>query len=119
PLLGVRLDSVQLLLHSLEGFLRLAHNLTELLQFLDVDRRMHRFYLTDGLIPFRQLGSQRGLLLLSLLVAQARGGAVLRALGYLAAQLLLESLSGGNGVLQLRLRLYQRLRGGGVALLPL
>ena len=71
PLLGVSLDSVQLLLHSLEGFLRLAHSLTELPKFLDLDRRMRRFYLTDGLIPFRQLCLQRGLLLLSLLVEQA------------------------------------------------
>jgi hypothetical protein len=70
PLLCVSLDSVQLLLHSLEGFLRLANSLTELPNFLDLDRRMRRFYLTDGLIPFRQLGLQRGLLLLSLLVAQ-------------------------------------------------
>jgi hypothetical protein len=55
PLLGVSLDSVQLLLHSLEGFLRLAQSLTELPHFLDLDRRMRRFDLTDGLLPFRQL----------------------------------------------------------------
>ena len=71
PLLCVSLDSVQLLLHSLEGFLRLANSLTELPNFLDLDRRMRRFYLTDGLIPFHQLCLQRGLLLLSLLVEQA------------------------------------------------
>jgi hypothetical protein len=34
-------------------------------------------------------------------------------------QLLLESLSGGHGLLPLRLRLCQRLHGGCVALLPL
>ncbi len=43
PLLCVSLDSVQLLLHSLEGFLRLANSLTELPKFLDLDRRMRRF----------------------------------------------------------------------------
>ena len=71
PLLCVSLDSVQLLLHSVEGFLRLAHSLTELPKFLDVDRCMRCFDLTDGLIPFRQLGLQRGLLVLSLLDEQA------------------------------------------------
>jgi hypothetical protein len=40
-------------------------------------------------------------------------------LGYLAVQLLLESLSGGNGLLPLRPRLCQNLHGSGVALLPL
>jgi len=103
----------------LEGFLRLANSLTEVPKFLDVDRRMRRFYLTDGLIPFHQLCLQRGLLLLSLLVAQACGDAFLRALGYLAAQLVLESLSGGHGLLPLRPRLGQSLHGGCVALLPL
>jgi hypothetical protein len=71
PLLGVSLDRVQLLVHSLEGFLRLAHSLTELPQFLALDCRMRRFYLTDGLLPFRQLGLHRGQLLLGLLVAEA------------------------------------------------
>src|SRR6476659_7277868 len=40
PLLCVSLDSMQLLLHNLEGFLRLAHSLTEVPKFLDLDRRM-------------------------------------------------------------------------------
>src|SRR5437660_11687479 len=39
------------------------------------------------------------------------GGAVLRGLAYLAAQVLLESLCGGHGLLQLRLRLCQSLPG--------
>ena len=119
PLLGVRLDRLHLLLDSVEGFLCLANGLTELPEFLDLHRRLRRFDLTDGLIPFRQLGLQRGLLVLSLLDEQAQGGAFLRALGYLAAQLLLECLACGDGLLQLRLRLCQSLHGGRVALLPL
>ena len=43
PLLCFRLASLHLLLDSLEGFLGLANGLTELPEFLDLDRRMRRF----------------------------------------------------------------------------
>jgi hypothetical protein len=60
PLLGVRLARLHLLLESMEGFLGLAHGLTELPECLSLHRRLRRFELTDGLIPFRQLCLQRG-----------------------------------------------------------
>src|ERR1700704_6098301 len=46
PLLCVSLDSLHLLLESLEGFLCLANGLTELPEFLSLHRRMRRFELT-------------------------------------------------------------------------